>query len=147
MKSLEEFNARFPSEDACNEYLFKARFGNGLYCPHCGHSQVYSFRDGKTFKCAKCRRRFGIRTGSIFGESKLPLHKWFLAIFLLSSNKKGVSSVQLARLAGVTQKTAWYLDHRIREVYRQKKAELKGRFEINETCVSGREKNCDNLHA
>ena len=141
MKSLEEFNARFPTEDACYDYLFKARFGKGVYCPHCGHTHAYAFSDRKTFKCAKCRQRFGIRTGSIFGESKLPLYKWFLAIFLLSSSKKGISSVQLAELVGVTQKTAWFLNHRIREVYGQKKEKLKGKVEIDETYVGGKEKN------
>lgn len=141
MKSLQEFNARFPSEAACYEHLFKARFGKGIFCPHCGHTHVYTFGDGKTYKCAKCRQRFTIRTGSIFGESKLPLYKWFLAIFLLSASKKGISSIQLAEMVGVTQKTAWFLNHRIREVYAQGKAILSGKIEIDETYIGGKESN------
>ncbi len=90
MKSLQEFNERFPSEEACIEHLKAMRFADGLYCPHCGGKHIYEFTDNKTYKCGDCRQKFGLRTGTIFGESKLSLYKWFLAIFLLSSNKKGI---------------------------------------------------------
>jgi transposase-like protein len=141
MKTIEEFNTRFPNEDACYDHLFKARFGNGVYCPHCGHKHTYAFSDGKTYKCAACRQKFTLRTGSIFGESKLPLYKWFLAIYLLSASKKGISSVQLSEMVGVTQKTAWFLNHRIREVYAQGKNPLSGKVEMDETYLGGREIN------
>jgi transposase-like protein len=141
MKSLQEFNHQFPNEEACISYLKTMRFKDGLYCPHCGGKHIYEFTDNKTYKCGDCRQKFSLRTGTIFGESKLSLYKWFLAIFLLSSNKKGISSVQLADQIGVTQKTAWFLNHRIREVYAQKKNILSGKVEIDETYIGGKEKN------
>lgn len=141
MKSIQEFNELFSSENACVEYLTKQRFKEGIYCPHCGCKHAYTFSDGKTYKCAKCRQKFTVRTGTIFGESKLSLYKWFLAIYLLSSSKKGISSVQLAEMVGVTQKTAWFLNHRIREVYAQNKDILSGDVEIDEAYVGGKERN------
>jgi transposase-like protein len=141
MKSIQEFNEKFSSEDACVEYLTAQRFADGVYCPHCGCKHVYTFSDGKTYKCHDCRLKFTVRTGSIFGESKLSLYKWFLAIYLLSASKKGISSVQLAEMIGVTQKTAWFLNHRIREVYAQNKNILSGKVEIDETYIGGKEKN------
>jgi transposase-like protein len=141
MKSIQEFNEKFSSEDACVEYLTARRFADGVYCPYCGCKHVYSFSDNKTYKCHDCRLKFTVRTGTIFGESKLSLYKWFLAIYLLSASRKGISSVQLAEMIGVTQKTAWFLNHRIREVYGQNKAMLSGKMEIDETYVGGKEKN------
>lgn len=141
MKSIQDFNEKFSSEDACVEYLTAQRFADGVYCPHCGGKHVYTFSDGITYKCADCRLKFTVRTGTTFGESKLSLYKWFLAIYLFSASKKGISSVQLAEMVGVTQKTAWFLNHRIREVYAQNKETLSGKVEIDETYIDGKEKN------
>ncbi len=135
------FLEKFNTEEDCYNYLYEARFGNGLYCPHCHNKKVYSFSDGKTFKCSKCRKRFNIRTNTLFGGSKISLKKWFLAMYLLASNKKGISSIQLAEQLGVTQKTAWYIDHRIRETFKQDENKLGGIIEIDETYIGGKEKN------
>ena len=135
------FISRFDTEEKCTAYLYDTRFKDGLYCPHCGHKKAYAFSDGKTYKCADCRKKFNVKTGTIFEASKIPLKKWFLAIYLLSTNKKGISSVQLAEQLGVTQKTAWFMDHRIRETYIQNKKKLTGKVEIDETYVGGKEKN------
>ena len=141
INTLIGFMNKYSTESACLEYLTAKRFSDGEYCPHCGHKKVYSFSDGKTYKCASCRKKFNVKTGTIFEASKIALPTWFLAIYLLSTNKKGISSVQLAEQLGVTQKTAWFMDHRIRETYQQKKTKLSGNIEIDETYVGGKEKN------
>lgn len=140
-KTLTDFLDYFKDEETCNEHFAKIRFRNGEYCPHCGYAVVYQFNDGKRYRCAKCHQDFTIKTGTIFGESKLPLRKWFIAIYLLSTYNKGISSVQLAKQVGVTQKTAWFMDHRIRSAMKQNKGQLFGTIEMDETYVGGLEKN------
>lgn len=139
--SLIEFLDKYKDDDACAKYFEQLRFRDGQYCAHCGHTEVYRFNDGKRFRCAKCRKDFTIKTNTVFGESKIGLRKWFIAIYLLTTAKKGISSVQLAKQVGVTQKTAWFMDHRIREAMRENNGQLFGRVEADETYVGGKEKN------
>src|SRR5208337_852399 len=139
--TLIDFINNFNDEKSCQTYLENIRFKDGEFCPYCNHTKVYKFSDGKTYKCAKCRKKFSIKTGTIFESSPIPLNKWFLAIYLLSTDKKGISSIQLASQLGVTQKTAWFMYHRIRNTYDQKKNMLKGIVEIDETYVGGKNKN------
>ena len=97
-KTLTDFTDYFCDEETCRKHYAEIRFGNGGYCPHCGHKEIYTFKDGKRYRCASCKQDFTIKTGTVFGESKLPLRKWFMAIYLLSTSSKGFSSVQLAKL-------------------------------------------------
>lgn len=140
-KTLVDFLAFFKDEKTCQEYFEGIRFANGEYCPHCNHNKINRFSDNKRFRCAKCKKDFTIKTKTIFGESKISLQKWFVAIYLLSVNKKGISSIQLASQVGVTQKTAWYMDHRIREALKQNDGKLFGTVEADETYIGGKEKN------
>jgi len=140
-KTLADFLDYFKNEEACNKHFTNIRFRNGKYCPHCGYADIYQFKGGKRYRCAKCRQDFTIKTGTVFGQSKLPLRKWFVAIYLLSTYNKGISSVQLAKQIGVTQKTAWFMDHRIRSAMKQNKGQLFGTIEMDETYVGGLEKN------
>jgi len=140
-KTLTEFTDYFRDEATCVKHYTEIRFGNGKYCPHCGHTEIYTFKDGKRYRCAKCKQDFTIKTGTVFGESKLPLRKWFIAIYLLSTTSKGMSSVQVAKHIGVCQKTAWFMSHRIREAHKQNKGQLFGTIEADETFIGGLSKN------
>jgi transposase-like protein len=139
-----DFGKRFPDEKACRDYLAKARWNGKPICSHCGYWQkIYNINDGKLYKCARCKKQFTVRLGSIFEDSALPLQKWFMAIYILTAHRKGISSCQLARDVQVTQKTAWHMLHRIRYAIRTKSFErpLEGIIEADETYVGGQEKN------
>ncbi len=140
-KTLVDFLDAFKDEETCRKYFEQIRFAKGDYCPHCGHSKINRFTDGKRFRCASCKQDFTIKTKTVFGESKVPLRKWFLAIYLLSVNKKGISSINLAKQVGVTQSTAWFMDHRIRKALKQNNGQLFGTVELDETYIGGKEKN------
>lgn len=110
-----EFTETFPDEAACVALLEKARWHNGVPISPFGNGEAYRIgtRPG-IYKCKQTLQNFSVRHGTIFEESRLPLKKWFFAIFLLASFKKAISSIQLAKYLGVTQKTAWLMLQRIR---------------------------------
>ncbi|WP_291909078.1 IS1595 family transposase [Chitinophaga sp. CB10] len=138
--SLIEFLERFKDDDDCREYLVQMRWRGVPECPHCKSKKVYEYQSRPIYKCRDCNKQFRVTTGTIFESSNLPLRKWFLAMYLLSSNKKGISSMQLARELKITQKSAWYLAHKIREMLNNKAAlkKLRGVVEVDETYVGGK---------
>jgi transposase-like protein len=140
-KTLTEFTDYFCDEATCVAHFTESRWRNGQYCPHCKHDKIYLCANGKRYHCAKCKQDFTIRTKTVFGESKLPIRKWYMAIYLLATSGKGISSVQLAKHVGVTQKTGWFIDHRVRSAMKQNKGNLFGTVEVDETYVGGLEKN------
>lgn len=132
----------FKTEEICKEYLAKMRWNGKPVCPHCNHNRVYTTNRG--YKCAnpKCYKKFTVTVGTYFENTKITLRKWFLAIYVISAHKKGISSLQLSRDIGVTQKTAWFMLHRIREMFNDKTPELlTGIVEADETYVGGKDKN------
>lgn len=141
LHTLIGFIDHFKDEGTCRKFFEQIRFRNGEYCPHCGYTSIYRYKDGKRYRCAGCHKDFTIKTRTVFGESKVPLRKWFIAIYLLTSSRKGISSVQLAKQVGVTQKTAWFMDHRIRKAMKQNRGQLFGTVEADETFVGGKSRN------
>src|SRR6185503_3828297 len=110
--------ARFTNEDAARKHLEALQWPDGPVCPHCGvlehASRISGGRPGLLF-CNACRKQYTVTVGTVFERSKIPLHTWLYCNHLLCSSKKGISSHQLARMLGVTYKTAWFMSHRIRE--------------------------------
>jgi transposase-like protein len=122
---------RFHDEDAAREYLETIRWPNGPICPHCGCIGRTSRLEGKSHRkgllfCGDCREQFSVTVGTIFHGSKIKLHKWVLACHLLCASKKGMSSLQLKRMLGVTYKSAWFMTHRIREAMKPNGGGLMG---------------------
>lgn len=141
--SIIELVTYFSTEAKCAEYLAIKRWGSNPTCVKCGHSKVYELK-GKTkrYKCAKCREQYSIRVGTIFEDSKISLQKWFVAIYLITAHKKGISSLQLSRDLSVTQKTAWFMLHRVRYALGMEPTEqLDNVVEVDETFVGGEEGN------
>jgi transposase-like protein len=141
--SLFDLLAAFPDEQSCINHIRDLRWADGEFCPHCGGMRIYHFSDRKSFKCADCRQRFSIKVGTIFEDSKLPLRKWFMAIWLISNHTKGIASTTLARDIQITQKSAWFVLHRIRHAARARSFNkpLNGIVEVDETYVGGKASN------
>ncbi len=145
MQSLLEFTSQFATVESCIEHLEATRWADGAFCPHCASSRkIYHYADGRRHRCADCKRVFRITTGTVFSDSPLKmLPKWFAAIYLVTEHSKGISSVQLAKDIGVTQKTAWHMIQRIQNAAQliDDGRKLSGDIEIDETYIGGKEKN------
>lgn len=141
--SLMQMMEAFPDEQTCIDHFRAIRWKDGAYCPLCGSTKVYHFSDNRTHKCGDCRQRFSIKVGTVFEDTKLPLRKWFIAIWMITSHKKGIASTQLARDLKITQKTAWFVMHRLRYAARTNSFNkpLEGEVEADETYVGGKNKN------
>lgn len=113
--SFAQFILRFPTEQACAEYLFAFKWPNGFVCPVCGHRHGYALNRPGRYQCAKCRRQTSLTAGTAMHHSHLPLRKWFLAMYLVVCDKRGISALALAGKIGVSYDTAWNLLRRIRE--------------------------------
>ena len=141
-KSKLELVRYYSDENNCKALLAQQRWGANVTCIHCGHDKVYTTNRG--YKCAnkKCYKKFTVISGTIFENTKIALNKWFEAIFVISAHKKGISSHQLAKDIDVSQKTAWFILHRVREMLRDKNPSiLSGTVQIDETYVGGKLKN------
>lgn len=134
------------TEEDCRVYLENMRWNGEPICPHCGSISAEHYKlmqNGEfkgLYKCKDCRKRFTVRQGTMFEGSNLPLKKWFYAIYLFLSHKRGISSCQLARDIDVTQKTAWFMLHRIRHNIKDNDANFDDMTQVDETYVGGKTK-------
>ena len=133
----------FPDEQSAKEWFESRVWPDGRYCPRCGSARTHECSHAKCpYRCTDCRAYFSAKTGTIMESSKLPFRKWAFAIYLECTSLKGISSMKLHRDIDIPQKTAWFMLHRIREVWATDKADrFTGPVEVDETYVGGLEKN------
>ncbi|HEX5478617.1 MAG TPA: IS1595 family transposase, partial [Dehalococcoidia bacterium] len=132
----------FDTDGECRKALEELRWPEGVECPRCEGKKVYRapFQKARQqFDCASCGYQFSVTVGTIFADTKLPLPKWFAAVYLMVESKKGISANQMKRTIGVSYKTAWYLCHRIRKAMADATPSLlTGVVEVDETFVGGK---------
>jgi transposase-like protein len=139
--NLADLVEQFGSNDRCREYLEHLRWPEGVECPKCGSKSISRISTRKQFDCNSCRKRFSVMARTIFQDSKLPLWKWFAAVYLMCESKKGISALQLKRMLKIgSYETAWHLCHRIRSAMEGDGDLLDGIVEVDETFVGGKKR-------
>jgi transposase-like protein len=132
----------FADLDVATMFVASLRWPNGVRCPHCDSVDTPYVASRRIWQCKNCRKQFSVKVGSIFEDSPIPLSKWLPAMWLLVNCKNGVSSYEIARDLKVTQKTAWFMMHRIRAAIRAKSFDkLGGAVEVDETFIGGKARN------
>jgi len=138
----------FSDPDTCLQFLVALRWLRGVKCPHCGSKKVTFLENAKLWKCknAHPKQKFSVKVGTIFEDSPMGLDKWFPAMWLTASCKNGISSYELHRCLGVTQKTAWFMLQRIRlAMQKGLTGKLSGRVEADETYIAQRRATCTKI--
>lgn len=137
--SLPEFLAQYGSEEQCREALMKQRWRDGFRCPQCGHEGICQLRCRDVLQCNRCKRQVSPTSGTLFADSKLPLRTWFLAIYLLTQHKNGLSALSLRRQLGVSYNTAWLMKHKLMQamVERDGTRPLSGDVQIDDAYWGG----------
>ena len=142
--TIDQLNKQFPNEHVCRIFFEAARWPSGRMCPHCSCNVSYRVQikgpHPDRYECKRCKRQFTVTTKTALHSTKLPLHKWLQAMYLIASSSKGISSVVMARLIGVTQPTAWRMGHAIRKMMDPARSDapmLQGVVELDETYVGG----------
>ena len=138
-KNLEELVGFFNTEEKCHLYLKSILWQKGGYCPFCGSHKIHEYKSNfKKNRCYSCKQDFSIRKNTTFDDSRLSLQKWFMCIYLVNSSKQGISSLELARQAGITQKSAWLVLQRIKGAFvlNGSKALFNNPEEIIEACLN-----------
>lgn len=140
-KTMQEFETRFPDEAACREYLIQLRWPDGFVCPHCGVAGTPWITQKGLLYCRACAIQSSVTAGTIFEKTRKPLHSWFLAMWLLTSQKNGASALNIKRVLGLgSYQTAWAWLHKMRRaMVRPGREKLSGPIEIDETYVGGPE--------
>jgi transposase-like protein len=144
-QSLIEAIRYFSDIDVATEFVAKLRWPNGPFCPRCGSTEYSYLTTRRVWKCKACKKQYSVKVGTIFEESRLGLDKWLPAVWLVANSKNGISSHELGRALGVTQKSAWFMLHRIRLAMQTKSfLRLSGEVEVDETYIGGKARN---MHA
>jgi transposase-like protein len=133
--SLLEFQQRFPDEVTCAKYLFEFRWPGGWVCPRCNCEKAYHIHQRETYECAQCSYQASVTARTIFHKTRTPLQIWFWAIFLVTTDKRGISSVGLGKMLGISQKKAWIMLQKIRKAmgHREDRYQLAGLVELDES--------------
>ena len=141
--SLVQLTRMFPDDETAEQWFIETRWPNGVFCPKCGSDNIQErpTRKPQPYRCRDCRKDFSVKTGSLMHNSPLGFQTWVIAIYLLTTSLKGVSSMKLHRDLGITQKSAWYLAHRIRENFQDHGDPLAGPVEADESYFGGLEGN------
>lgn len=147
-KTFYQMLEALPTDEACREYLETMLWNGEPVCPHCGskRNDHYEIKTKGVFKgqrkCKDCRERFTVTIGTMFEGTHVGLRKWFVAIYIFANHKKGVSSIQLGKDLGITQKSAWFMEHRIRHAFnKQSDVKFSGFIQVDETFMGGKNKN------
>jgi transposase-like protein len=137
--SLAEFTARYGTEQACRAALFAARWPDGFHCPRCKGTRAYELQSRPLYQCADCGHQVSVTAGTIFHHSRVPLTKWFLAMYLNAESKRGISATELQYKIGVSYPTAWFMLFRLRSAMGQREARhlLRGVVQIDDAYYGG----------
>lgn len=140
--STYELFKMFPDEKSARIYLENKRWNGKVKCPYCGKIERMQTRKREGYyRCLSCKKDFTVRTGTIFERSHIPLDKWLHTMYLLVTDRKGIASLELSKIIGVTQKSCWFMLHRLREACKNEGFKLSGIIEADETYIGGKEKN------
>lgn len=144
-RTLQEAIRHFKDEQTCIDTIAELRWPDGPVCPKCGHNEQYYLATQKRWKCKKCAKQFSVKVGTIFEDSAIPLEKWLIALWMLVNCRNGISSYEVGRALGITQKSAWFVLHRLRLALQTKSlVKLGGRgseVEVDETFIGGKARN------
>jgi transposase-like protein len=142
-KTLMEAIKHYADADNALSEMADSRWAKGVTCQHCGAEKPMFLKTRRIWKCAKCRKQFSIKTKSVFEDSPISLDKWLTAVWMVANCKNGISSYEVARDLGVTQKTAWFMLHRIRLAMQDEVTggKLSGEVEVDETFIGGKARN------
>lgn len=142
-QTLTEAIRYFSDPDVCLQTVVNLRWANGVVCPHCGSKeQHYFIKTRRIWRCKSCAKQFSVKVGTIFEDSALGLDKWLVAIWLIANAKNGISSYEVARALGITQKSAWHMMHRIRLAMQTGSFKKQsGEVEVDETYIGGKARN------
>jgi transposase-like protein len=141
-KTLQQAILYFSDADNCISFLSEMRWPDGVECPICGERKVSYLTTRRVWKCLTCKKQFSVKVGSIMEDSPITLDKWLVSIWLIANAKNGISSHELHRSLGITQKSAWFVLHRIRKALQNGSlAKMSGEIEVDETFIGGAARN------